>query len=168
MSLAAIAKRLSLKSPSVYTWSRGILPSAVAAKFDSPLSPSPTSERVCRVVGAMASSTDAATEKMAALDVGGKSKAKKGLQEVWFVCVHLNIRGGILYIHVPPQMDPPPEFLAPRVEMFERLKKEYDDWVAGKGLNCVCTSSERSRQLLRLHSSSGHAHQSDAARWEGR
>lgn len=28
-------------------------------------------------------------------------------------------------------MDPPPEFLAPRIEMFERLKKEYDSWVAG-------------------------------------
>jgi threonyl-tRNA synthetase len=27
------------------------------------------------------------------------------------------------------ELDPPPEFLGPRLEMFERLKKEYDQWV---------------------------------------
>ena len=29
------------------------------------------------------------------------------------------------------QLDPPPGFLGPRVEMFEKLKKEYDEWMAG-------------------------------------
>jgi threonyl-tRNA synthetase len=30
------------------------------------------------------------------------------------------------------ELDPPPEFLGPRLEMFERLKKEYDQWVAAQ------------------------------------
>ena len=30
------------------------------------------------------------------------------------------------------QLDPPPEFLAQRQELWDRLKKEQDDWVAAQ------------------------------------
>ena len=68
----------------------------------------------------MASSNEAAD--------GGEKKKKKGgeaLKEV----------SGCTERHTerhPPfhQLDPPPGFLGPRVEMFERLKREYDEWIA--------------------------------------
>ena len=41
------------------------------------------------------------------------------------LCVIFSSRGSL-------QLNPPPDFLAPRIQMFERLKAEYDAWVAGK------------------------------------
>ena len=36
------------------------------------------------------------------------------------------------------QLVPPPGFLGPRVEMFERLKRDYDEWVAGNIIRRMC------------------------------